>query len=224
VIEPLVYYLKQLEKIDVTKVKCIFDVGARDCLQSIQLSEQFPFAHVYAFEANPQMIPICRENIRNRPRVILIEGAVHSFNGEVDFFPINTQKTVTSWADGNPGASSLFVANSSYPLEKYVQDQIRVNCHRLDDICQQKQIERIDILWMDLQGAELLALKSLGKYLQNTRYIFTEVSFKHIYDGQCLFPEVDEFLSRHSFALQNKLKTHQWQDDAIYKNSAITMV
>ena len=33
---------------------------------------------------------------------------------------------------------------------------------------------------MDLQGAELLALKSLGENIYNVEFIYTEVSYKEI--------------------------------------------
>jgi FkbM family methyltransferase len=80
----------------------------------------------------------------------------------VNFFPIDPKRTVTTWKDGNPGASSLFVAQDGYPHEKYVQNEIMVNCHRLDSICEQEKIVP-DLIWIDLQGAELLAFESLGK-------------------------------------------------------------
>jgi len=40
---------------------------------------------------------------------------------------------------------------------------------------------------MDLQGAELLALKGLGNYLNNVRYIHIEVSHKEMYSGQVMY-------------------------------------
>ena len=36
----------------------------------------------------------------------------------------------------------------------------------------------IDLLWIDLQGAELLALQSAGGLLEKTRYIYIEVSHR----------------------------------------------
>ena len=62
--------------------------------------------------------------------------------------------------------------------KKYVQDKIVTNCFRLDYIIRKNNIKKVDIIWMDLQGAELLALKSLGENIYNVEFIYTEVSYK----------------------------------------------
>jgi ribosomal protein L30E len=38
----------------------IFDVGSRDCQQSIEFYHKFPNARIYAFECNPNTLPICQ--------------------------------------------------------------------------------------------------------------------------------------------------------------------
>ena len=43
----------------------IFDVGSRDCMQSIEFYNKFPNAKIYDFECNPNTIPLCRKNIKN---------------------------------------------------------------------------------------------------------------------------------------------------------------
>lgn len=198
----------------------IFDIGSRDCMQSIEFYSAFPNAKIYAFECNPNTLPLCRKNIENyKDRITLIEGAVCDYDGDITFYPINQQKTVTSWVDGNPGASSLFKSNNTYTVEKYVQDEVKTNCHRLDTVMKSHGINRVDVIWMDLQGAELLALKSLGNFIDSVDIIFTEISYKPIYTGQVMFPELNDFLTSSKFKVVNKLSLSGWQEDAIYKNT-----
>lgn len=201
-----------LKKID-CEPKIILDLGARDCKQSIELSEAFPGATVYAFECNPNTIPLCRENIKSYKNIILIEKAVTSYDGFITFYPINQKETKTSWKDGNPGASSVFKSNGTYEYETYVQYETVVSCCRLDSII----TEKVDLIWMDLQGSELNAMIGLGDKLRNVDYIHTEVSHKPIYLGQCMFPELNTFLTQ-NFKLINNLTYQGWQEDAIYKN------
>lgn len=204
-------------------IKTIFDVGSRDGAESVTFAEKFKEASVYAFECNPKTIPILREKISKYPSITAIDRAVTNFDGITRFYPTNMQ-TVTSWPDGNPGASSLFVANGNYPAEKYVQDEITVTCTRLDTFCRLRGIDKIDILWMDLQGAELLALESLGNLIQNVKFINTEVTFKEMYTGQCLFEDLNSFLIKNKFKLVNgrdvmkRKEEGYWQTDAIYVN------
>jgi hypothetical protein len=197
----------------------IFDVGSRDCEQSIEFYKAFPNAKIYAFECNPNTLPICRKNIENyRDRITLIEGAVADYDGEITFYPIDQQRTITSWTDGNPGASSLFKSNGAYTVETYVQNEIRTNCHRLDTLMKQYNIPRVDVIWMDLQGAELMALKGLGEFLKTVQYIHTEACHVPIYSGQALFNDIHQFLTANGMKIKNNISLSGWFEDIIYEN------
>jgi FkbM family methyltransferase len=200
----------------------ILDIGSRDGEQSVEFYHKFPNAHILAFECNPNTLSLCEKNIANfKDRITLIPGAVSDYDGRITFYPINQQQTRTTWVDGNPGASSLFKSNGTYPVEHYVQDEIETACHRLDTIL--KSIITSDseiIIWMDLQGAELLALKGLGLLINQVHYIYTEISHKPIYEGQVLFPELHSFLTANGFDLKNRLGMSGWQEDAIYAKTS----
>lgn len=203
----------------------IFDIGSRDCMQSIEFYHHFPNARIYAFECNPNTLDICKENIKEyTDRITLIEGAVSDYDGTIIFHPINQQKTVTTWPDGNPGASSIFKSNGEYPVEQYVQDTIPTRCHRLDSVMKKHSILNVDIIWMDLQGAELLALKGLGKYLENVQYIHTEVSHREMYSGQVMFHQLNSFITTRGFTLLNNLSLSDWQEDAVYEKKLFDIV
>jgi len=200
----------------------IFDIGSRDCMQSIELYNKIPNSKIFAFECNPNTLPLCRKNIKDYDsRIKLIEGAVSDYDGEITFYPIDQEKTITSWKDGNPGASSLFKSNGKYTYEKYVQYEIKTNCHRLDTIMKKYNIDKVDFIWMDLQGAELLALKSLGDKLKDVKYIYTEVSYKEIYSGQVMFNDLNNYMILNNFEIVNKLLMQDWQEDVIYRNKNI---
>lgn len=56
----------------------IFDVGSRDCGQSIEFYEAFPNARIVAFECNPQTLPLCAAAAAARAdRLTLVPKAVH---------------------------------------------------------------------------------------------------------------------------------------------------
>jgi FkbM family methyltransferase len=200
----------------------IFDIGSRDCVQSIEFYNTFPNSKIYAFECNPNTLDICKKNIEPySDRITLIEGAVCDYNGNIIFYPINQEKTITTWKDGNPGASSIFKSNGKYPIETYIQDEITTQCHRLDSVMDKYSIPKVDIIWMDLQGAELLALKGLGDHLQNVKHIHTEVSYKEMYTGQVMFDELNNYILSNDFIIKNKLSLQNWQEDVIYEKKNI---
>ncbi len=205
----------------------VFDIGSRDALQAIELADLFPNAQIVAIECNPNTLELCRQNIAAHPRIRLVEKAIHSYTGRCQFHPIDGTRTVTSWPDGNQGASSLFLATADYPVERYVQNTVEVDCIRLDALCGELGIDVIDLIWIDLQGAELLALQSAGALLEKTRYVYTEVSHRPLYQGQCLFDDVDAFLKAQGFRCCSHVDRERWQQDLIYENTrplAATMI
>ena len=68
---------------------------------------------------------------------------------------------------------------------------------RIDDVL--SDAEPIDFLKLDIQGFELQALQGASALLQRTAVIHCEVSFAEIYQGQCLFSEVESFLRARGF-------------------------
>src|SRR5438874_373572 len=109
--------------VDLNTFSVAFDIGSRDGLQALELAQLLPEAEVVAIECNLQTLNQCRRNIAQSSRITLVEKAINSFTGRCPFYPIDPVRTVTTWADGNPGASSLFVANGEYPIERYAQSE-----------------------------------------------------------------------------------------------------
>jgi hypothetical protein len=71
----------------------------------------------------------------------------------------------------------------------------------LDDLVSTVRFPRIDLLKLDVQGAEHLVLAGAPETLRRTRLIWTEVSFVRLYDGSCLFHELHGQLRKSGFAL-----------------------
>lgn len=198
-------------------IKVIFDIGSRDALESIEFSRRFPNAKIYAFEANPTSYQKCLDNIRGLDRIVVTNKVINDFDGFCKFYPINTEKTITAHADGNPGASSIFLSNGAADhVEKYVQDEIKLPCTRLDTFCKENNITGVDAIWMDLQGAELLALTSLGILLDTVKVIETELEINPMYTGQCLFEETNKFLVDKGFRLISGDLTVHFGTNVVY--------
>lgn len=201
------------------EVEVIFDVGACHALESVELSKKYPNAKVYTFEANPVSYNVCLENTEGYDSITVINEAVNDYDGLCKFYPMDKEKTITTWEDGNQGASSLYRANGQYDfIEKYVQYEIEVPCTRLDTFCERNGIDKIDIIWMDLQGAELKALQSLGSLLDTVQIIHTELEMNPMYEGQCLFSDVNEYLTNNGFDLEYGDTNVQFGSNFIFTN------
>ena len=72
-----------------------------------------------------------------------------------------------------------------------------------------------DILNLDIQGAELKALKGFGDW-RWIKAIFSEVNYREMYKGCALEPEITEFLSSKGFKKVEEVDTGCGWGDALY--------
>ena len=81
-----------------------------------------------------------------------------------------------------------------------VSDIIEGKSKTLKTIINENSIPKtLNLLVLDLQGVELLALKGLKELINNFEYIYTEVNEVHLYKNGCLIEELDEYLKNYSF-------------------------
>lgn len=196
----------------------ILEAGSHKCEDTVEMSKVFSNSHIYTFECNQNTLPICREAIKDNKQITLIEKALNDEDGEVIFYPINKEKTKTTWADGNQGASSLFIASGMYPVESYVQDEVKVQSITGERFCKENNINRIDILWLDAQGSELKILKGLGKSIEDVMIIQAEVEFLPQYADQPLCGDIMSFLEKNGFYFYGFHDKWEWSADAIFIN------
>jgi FkbM family methyltransferase len=113
---------------------------------------------VYAFDANPRACEITRSNLalNDMHWVEVVHAALADRNGEAQFH-VST--------DDQTGLSSLG------PIAAH-QDIITVPCVRLDDFLEQRRLERIRLLKIDVEGSEDIVLRGLGNLLANHQVDF----------------------------------------------------
>ena len=76
--------------------------------------------------------------------------------------------------------------------------------------------DRFDVMNLDIQGAELMALRGATELLPYIKAIYTEVNIKELYAGCVLLPELDVFLGVHGFRrVATSMTQHGW-GDALY--------
>lgn len=66
---------------------------------------------------------------------------------------------------------------------------------------------------IDIQGAELLALKGMGDLLNYFDYIYLEVNKEFVYKNCCLVNELDDYLKKFKFErVETRWTTKNWGD------------
>ena len=176
--------------VDIT-IKTIVECGSRDCLDAKQLDRYYVPDRIYSFECNPESIGICKHNA-NGTQIQVIEKAVCDKDELVDFYPTDMQAS----NDKNIGASSLLWHRDQ---DQYIQKKIKVHGIRLDTFMEAENIDKIDLLCFDLQGAEYFAILGLGERIHDVHYIISEVAYKSFYHEDMLIQDFEVFLKLRGF-------------------------
>ena len=181
----------------------ICDIGSRDALEGIALMRLLNGKQLHVFEPNPSAARLCRQNLskfadgEKSDIQVFNEVAVSDTVGQLKFYPVNI-----SLSDNKDiGFSSLFRINPDYTRRRghIVQGEVIVNAITLDDYFIGKQ--NPDILWIDVEGAELQVLRGATRVLTNVKLIHIEVSFRPMQVGKPLFWEISRYLKKQGFSL-----------------------
>lgn len=78
--------------------------------------------------------------------------------------------------------------------------RIQMKTIRLETMLDNLELE-FDFINFDLQGAELMALKSMGKYIKSVECAYLEINKRSTYQGCSLLPEVTEFMARYGLVM-----------------------
>jgi FkbM family methyltransferase len=139
----------------------VFDVGANIGLYTVLLGKLVgPTGRVWSFEPFPPVMNYLRQNVKLNQlnNVILVEKAVAENEGTVDFHV---------FSEGSDVYNSLGAANR--PAEQlHAVRRIPVPVTTLDAIADESGIETIDLLKIDVEGAEELVLKGAEQIIRRS--------------------------------------------------------
>lgn len=118
----------------------------------------------------------------------------------------------------NNGRSSSALPLGTHLVEHpkvHVVEEITLQSSRLDTLLTGGR-HHFDFVNLDIQGAELRALRGLGDRIRGVRWIYCEVNEKPLYIGANLVDEVDAYLGQFHFRrVDTDMTPHGW-GDALY--------
>ena len=162
------------------KPTVILDVGTYDGGDAVRLKQANPGARVIAFEACPDAhAAIVSRGLVVKAGVEVVHFAVSDKDGEMDFH------SNTDARNQNLGCSGSILEPTPHNFAKYpflkFRSARKVKTTRLDTFCAANGIDHIDVVHMDVQGAEGFAIDGLGK-LRPTM-LFFEIDATDEYKG-----------------------------------------
>lgn len=171
----------------------ILEAGAFDGTDTLAMINIWPNATIYAFEPDKDSYKLCYERVQTKKNVQTFNLALGDKNGEANFFK--------SGGSSAGESSSLLMPKDHlkfHPSIRFDHTDI-VNVVTLDDWANNNKVEKIDFLWLDMQGFELKALQHGENILKTVNVILTEVSLVETYYEVPLYAEYKEWLQSRGF-------------------------
>jgi FkbM family methyltransferase len=178
-----------------TDAPTIVEAGAFDGRDTRAFAERWPKGHVYAFEPHPILAARALDVTRGLANVSIVAAALSDGKAATIAFH--------SFSEGDEvhGSSSILQPDDHLRLAPHIRfgRTINVPAVTLDNWHASVGAPRINLLWLDLQGAELQALKAGERCLAAVQVCHIEVSRRPLYAGGARFSDVDVFLCARGF-------------------------
>lgn len=186
----------------------VLHVGAHNAEEAIDYSNH-KWGSVIWVEMLPEKYEALRVRFANDAHNLVLHAACWDIDGaRLPIFRAN-----------NDQSSSLLSPERhliDYPSISFVKGA-EITTSRLDSIL--PATWQFDFINLDIQGAELRALRGLGERLANVRWAYLEVNTLRMYRDCALIGEIDMFMESMGFArVATHMASHGW-GDALYVNA-----
>jgi FkbM family methyltransferase len=145
-------------------------------------------------EAIPDLAEKLRARYAGKPGISVVSAALSDRNGAAPF-EINQSEASSSLLPIDPRNSEWF------GRDLRIARTVTVPSMTLPTLLEEQGLQSVDLLKLDIQGAERSVLTGGAAVLERVRVIYTEVFFEQLYAGAWLFWEMKEFLADRGFKL-----------------------
>lgn len=160
-------------------------------------------------EANPEIYDKLVDNLRGNTEAQTANVCISDIANEYVKFHVANNGSQSS------SILELGTHRTAHPEVHYVRD-IDMKAVRID-MLRESFLEGLDFLNIDLQGAELKALRSMGDMLHNFNWAYLEVNQAELYKGCPHVNDLDLFLNGFGFKrVETKWCGNTGWGDALY--------
>jgi len=180
----------------------IIDVGAYTGETADWFSVLFPNATIWAVEPFPESFAELAR--KSNPRIRPFNFAAANFDGQTQFYYNSITPTSGIYSINPESSDSLSVAQQGErfaAVKNSSVGSIIVDARSLNSFVMEQDIQKIDLLKIDVQAAEVDVLKGSDQILDRVGAVLVEISLFDYYVKSSSIGDVESYLSPHGFSL-----------------------
>ncbi len=220
---------EKLQKIIGKDAKIILEIGGHYGEDTLRFYKYFPNSKIYSFEPDPRNIEIFKKTCYGINSIKLIEKAASNVENDLIFymayseFNNNLQEKykyigIDDYKKlnlNNSGSSSLKKSTRNDLLNS---KKIIVKSIKLDNWVTNNDIDSIDFIWIDVQGAEKEVIEGSKKILNKVKFIQLEYG-ETSYEGGMTKKETLDMMIDKGFELILDYNPNNLSGDFLFKNT-----
>ncbi|MGL5082746.1 MAG: FkbM family methyltransferase [Microcoleaceae cyanobacterium] len=149
-------------------------------------------AEILIVEANPTVAQQLQTHFARTSSIRVVNFAISDHS--------NTATLYIPAIESNSSILPFTGYQDIYPNLKETR-QITVESHTLSTLLAELHLDpaNFNLLYLNIQGAELLALQGASQLLKQIEAIYTTISYQELFEGGALIDQVDAFLEQYHF-------------------------
>ena len=181
----------------------VLDVGAHVGQSNRLFRRLFPRATIWSFEPDPESYAALSDAIDPAQPGGTVRVALADRDGTATFHrnPIGHTSSLLARSETSRDSIDLARARAEGRPTALPVERIEVPVRRLDGWCAERGVTAVDLLKVDVQGAEVAVLAGTEGVLPATVTVAVEISFFDLYERSSSFLEVEALLRPHGLDL-----------------------
>ena len=190
----------------------IIQAGGHYGSETVSFAQHWPKGKIIAFEPNPHAFAILSSTTSSSNNVQIYNTALNDYSGKAPFY------LCYGSSGEDPAfehASSLLKPSACMEVH-YQGPVINVECVLLDQWCYENQVDHVDFLCLNLQGAELQVLRSSPEVLKSVRCIAVHTNLFPFRTGTTQYVDLKNCLEESGFQFLTHWYREGLDGDAIF--------
>lgn len=169
---------------------------------------------LWLVEADPEFSAALKTKYADVAAVTVVPGAISNASGHVKL-------RINSHRDSSSILPIESISPKTFGINMTETALVEVPAWTLDDLFERERITHVDLMKVDIQGAERLMIEGGEAALSKVDLLYIELSYERFYAGAPLAHEIEELLWHRGFRLRSLHESQMGLNGALAYTNAL---